>query len=349
MLRQIGRRPVGCSLFGLGFTRRIGASSVPAYPCEFVLSSPTVHVPVLLQEILHWSGIEERNGKGNEHRFVWIDGTLGGAGHAVAMIQKLTERDLFVGVDRDAAAMERSESRIAAAKPWSCGVKLVHASYREIPEYIRDGALEPADGILLDLGLSSDQLADAERGFSFKVGGPLDLRFDTETGVPAYRLLEQLSEEQIANVIYRYGEERFSRRIARAIVERRLTDPIRTAEALYDLVHRVIPGKIHGRIDSATRTFQALRIAVNHELEHLEEAMKWLPQCLKPGGRLLIITFHSLEDRIVKHAFRDHPMLEVLTRKPVSPTDNEIEENPRSRSAKLRVASRLASGTENAF
>ncbi len=296
-----------------------------------------MHIPVLLQEILEWSGLE-RESEGEPRRFVWIDGTLGGAGHACSIIPRLNEEDTFVGIDRDPLAMERSQSRIESIRPWKCRIQLLQASYREIPEYIREGSLEPADGILLDLGLSSDQLADEERGFSFKTGGALDLRFDTETGMSAAKLLEVATEKEIADIIYRYGEERFSRRIARAIVERRLSDPIRTAEALYELVHRVVPGKIHGRIDSATRTFQALRIAVNRELEHLEEAMRWLPGCLKPGGRLLVITFHSLEDRIVKHAFRDHEELEVLTRKPVVPSEGEIEANPRARSAKLRVA-----------
>ena len=288
------------------------------------------------QEILEWSGVKRI--EHDQSPFVWIDGTLGGAGHACSIIPLLREQDQFVGIDRDPLAVERSEARIESIKPWKCRVRLVHASYKELPEYIQEGLLEPADGILLDLGLSSDQLADRERGFSFKTGGPLDLRFNPEEGIPAWKYLQIASDEEIANAIYRYGEERFSRRIARAIVERRLEDPVTTAEQLYDLVHRVVPGKIHGRIDSATRTFQALRIVVNNELEHLEEAMKWLPKCLKPGGRLVVITFHSLEDRIVKHAFRDHPELEVLTRRPLLPTDQEIEENPRSRSAKLRVA-----------
>lgn len=307
---------------------------------ETALTQPTVHVPVMLQEILEWSGIQDS--ARDQSPFVWIDGTLGGAGHACSVIPLLSETDQFVGIDRDPKAVERSEARIESIKPWKCRVRLVNASYKEIPEYIREGLLEPADGITLDLGLSSDQLADRDRGFSFKTGGELDLRFNPEDGIPASKFLQVASAEEIANVIYRYGEERFSRRIARAIVERRLEDPVTTAEQLYDLVHRVIPGKIHGRIDSATRTFQALRIAVNHELEHLEEAMKWLPNCLKPGGRLVIITFHSLEDRIVKHAFRDDPRLEVMTRKPLLPTEQEIEENPRSRSAKLRVAKRIS-------
>lgn len=303
------------------------------------LTSPTIHVPVMLQEILEWSGLAAES-RIPDQPFVWIDGTLGGAGHALAMMQRMQAEDLFVGIDRDPVAVERSEKQLQSNKTWGCRAKLIATSYKDIPRYIRDGDLELADGILLDLGLSSDQLADPTRGFSFKLGGPLDLRFSEESGIPASQLLKIATEKEIADFIYQYGEERFSRRIARAIVERRLDDPVETAEQLYDLIHRVIPGKIHGRIDSATRTFQALRIAVNHELDHLAEALKWLPQCLKPNGRLLIISFHSLEDRMVKHAFRDNPQLEVLTRKPILPSDREIDENPRSRSAKLRVALR---------
>jgi 16S rRNA (cytosine1402-N4)-methyltransferase len=205
-----------------------------------------------------------------------------------------------------------------------------------------DHAIPKADCILLDLGLSSDQLEDTSRGFSFRTGGTLDLRFCTDEGISAADLLAKIDEKELADIIYQFGEERFSRRIARAIVERRRHSPVRTAEELADLVHRCVPGgKIHGRIDSATRTFQALRIAVNNELEHLKTAIERLPDCLAPGGRLLIISFHSLEDRIVKHAMRECDRLQVLTKKPILPSDAETYENPRSRSAKLRVAERI--------
>lgn len=299
------------------------------------MSSKSVHIPVLLSEVTN--AIAEAGVPGDR---LWIDGTLGGAGHAVELVSLLGAGDCLVGFDRDPAALVRSESKLATISR-KCAVRIVNASYREIPEYVRDGAFGSADAILLDLGLSSDQLEDRNRGFSFKVGGPLDLRFDTTQGISAAELLQKGTDRELADIIYQYGEERFSRRIARAIVEQRITNPIETAEQLADLVHRVVPGKIHGRIDSATRTFQALRIAVNHELEHLTVAMKRLPECLKPGGVLVVISFHSLEDRIVKHGMRDHPLLDVVTRKPILPTEQETEQNPRARSAKLRIAKRV--------
>jgi len=196
---------------------------------------------------------------------------------------------------------------------------------------------------VLDLGLSSDQLADQERGFSFDAEGELDLRFDTDSGEPAWRLIARLDATLLANMIYEYGEERHSRRIARAIVERRIEKPIRTAGDLAEIVRRAVPRTPDSRrIDPATRTFQALRIAVNDELGSLEKALADFPNYLKPGGRLAVISFHSLEDRLVKNAFRDDPRYEVLTRKPLLPSEAEIQRNPRSRSAKLRVAARSA-------
>jgi 16S rRNA (cytosine1402-N4)-methyltransferase len=196
------------------------------------------------------------------------------------------------------------------------------------------------DGILLDLGLSSDQLADAQRGFSFSSSGPLDLRFDPMQGKPAWRLLERLSAEHLADLIFNCGEERYSRRIARAIVEQRREKPIETAAELAELVRRCVPRKRNDRIDPATRTFQALRIAVNEELKSLEIALRRFPDCLRPGGRLAVISFHSLEDRRVKEAFRSDPRLEALMRKPAVPSIGEIQANPRARSAKFRVAAK---------
>ncbi len=213
-------------------------------------------------------------------------------------------------------------------------------SYIEIPEVLRELSLTGVDCILLDLGLSSDQLASETRGFSFRTKGELDLRFNPEEGLAAHELLAKMKESDLADVIYKFGEERFSRRIARAIVERRRSDPIRTAEQLHQLIHRVVPGKTHGRVDASTRTFQALRIAVNRELEHLERALEILPKCLNPGGRLLIMSFHSLEDRMVKNAFLSNELLNRLTKKPIIPSDAECEANSRARSAKLRVAER---------
>jgi 16S rRNA (cytosine1402-N4)-methyltransferase len=318
---------------------------------------PTVHIPVLLQEVIHWSGLDrvaESNASETDstksNRTV-VDGTLGGGGHAWHLIQSLTSTDQLIGIDRDQGAIDRVTElfdRLLPPKSESgtgpCRIRLIQSSYRELPKLMSDYEIPKADCILLDLGLSSDQLEDTTRGFSFRTGGTLDLRFCTDEGISAADLLAKIDEKELADIIYQFGEERFSRRIARAIVERRRTAPIRTAEELADLVHRCVPGgKISGRIDSATRTFQALRIAVNNELEHLKTAIERLPDCLAPGGRLLIISFHSLEDRIVKHAMRECEQLQVLTKKPVLPSDAETYDNPRSRSAKLRVAERVRS------
>ncbi len=308
----------------------------------------TVHIPVLLQEVMQWSGLERPN---SASRTV-VDGTLGGGGHAWHLIQAMHPQDLLIGIDRDAGAIDRVTELFDRLLPpvaepagdasrSSCRVRLIQSSYRELPALMVDHTIPKADCILLDLGLSSDQLEDTTRGFSFRTGGTLDLRFCPDEGISAADLLAKIDEKELADIIYQFGEERFSRRIARAIVERRRHSPVRTAEELAELVHRCVPGgKIHGRIDSATRTFQALRIAVNNELEHLKTAIERLPDCLVPGGRLLIISFHSLEDRIVKHAMRECNRLTVLTKKPILPSDSETYENPRSRSAKMRVAER---------
>lgn len=308
--------------------------------------SPTVHIPVLLPEVLQWSGLE----RSSVHPKIMVDGTLGGGGHAWHFIQMLSPQDWLIGIDRDGAAIERVTQFLDANLPKSqptdperltCRIRLIQSSYRDLPQLMYEHAIPKADCILLDLGLSSDQLEDRERGFSFRTGGELDMRFCRDEGISVRDLLAKIDERELADIIFQYGEERFSRRIARSIVETRRHTPITTSEQLADLVHRCVPGKVHGRIDSATRTFQALRIAVNKELDHLTAAIQKLPDCLAPGGRLLVISFHSLEDRIVKHSMRDNPTLKILTKKPILASDSEMNENSRSRSAKLRVAERL--------
>jgi 16S rRNA (cytosine1402-N4)-methyltransferase len=221
-------------------------------------------------------------------------------------------------------------------------VTAVNANYSDLPEVLAQLEISAVDGILLDLGLSSDQLAAHDRGFSFNAQGNLDLRFDESRGEPAWRLLERLSAEHLADLIYQFGEERFSRRIARKLVEAREHAPIRQAAHVAEIVRTAVPRSHADRIDPATRTFQALRIAVNEELKWLEVAIRRLPDCLRPGGRLAVISFHSLEDRIVKEKFRSDPRLLALTRKPVVASEDEIDKNPRSRSAKLRVAERVS-------
>ena len=290
----------------------------------------TCHIPVLLQEIVHW--LQPSAGK------ILVDGTLGGGGHAAALASRVLPGGRVLGIDLDPQALPRAHKAID-----SLPIEVVTANYTEIPQILSDLQLDAVDGILLDLGLSSDQLADEDRGFSFHSEGELDLRFDRTRGKPAWHLLERLSERHLADLIYEYGEERLSRRIARKIVERRRETPIRTAGQLADLLRSCVPRSRGHRIDPATRTFQALRIAVNEELKSLQEALSRLPDCLAPGGRLAIISFHSLEDRMVKHAFREDPRLEVLTRRPLRATEDELLKNPRASSAKLRVAERATS------
>ncbi len=303
------------------------------------MSNPTAHVPVLLDEVLRSADLDNRSLGGPA--WIVVDGTLGGGGHATEFLNRLREDDHLIGIDRDPGVIERAQALIGTDLQKACHKHFVCGSYRDLPNILLELGLPAVDVILLDLGLSSDQLADTSRGFSFRAGGALDLRFNPEQGISARELLRKIDEKELADIIYQFGEERFSRRIARNIVERRRTDPIETAEQLADLIHRSVPGRVHGRVDSATRTFQALRIAVNQELEHVTSAVEVLPPCLTLGGRLMIISFHSLEDRIVKHAMRGSNWLQVLTKKPIIPSDEEMDRNSRSRSAKMRVALRV--------
>ena len=287
-----------------------------------------LHVPVLPAEVLYW--LNPRPAQ------TLVDGTLGGGSHARLLAERVGREGLVIALDRDPRAIAAAEVALRGLS-----VKLAQANFCDLPDVLAELGIARVDGVLLDLGLSSDQLADEARGFSFDSKGPLDLRFDPEGGEPAWRLLARLPEKELADLIYQFGEERFSRRIARRIVECRHASPVRTAADLAALVRRCVPRSPKERIDPATRTFQALRIAVNRELESLELSLARLPDCLTDGGHLAIISFHSLEDRLVKQAFRDDPRLEVLTKKPVTPSDEEVERNPRSRSAKLRVARRV--------
>lgn len=288
---------------------------------------PTQHVPVLAHEVLEW--LSPVAGQ------TFVDGTLGGGGHSRLLAEAVGPSGLVIGLDRDPGAVERTSAALAGLP-----FRALKANYGDLPELLRELNIDAVNGILLDLGLSSDQLADHERGFSFQSEGPVDLRFDPTRGEPAWKLIERLSPEHLADLIYKYGEERYSRRIARRIAEVRRRTPIHTAAQLARVIRESVPRSRNERIDPATRTFQALRIAVNEELKWLEVALRRLPDCLKPGGRLVIISFHSLEDRLVKEAFRNDVRLEVKTRRPVRPSEQEIETNPRSRSAKLRVAER---------
>jgi 16S rRNA (cytosine1402-N4)-methyltransferase len=289
----------------------------------------SIHVPVLLDEVLAW--LDPQPGA------VLVDATLGGGGHARALADRVAPDGLVVALDRDPAAVAAAEERLAGHR-----IRPIHGNYADLPEILEQLGVETVDGVVMDLGISSDQLTDTDRGFSFAAEGPLDLRFDPTRGEPARRLVNRLSPEHLAELIHRYGEERFSRRIARAIVQRREQQPLNTAAELAEVVRRAVRRRPGGqRIDPATRTFQALRIAVNEELRWLEIALRRIPDCLRQGARFAVISFHSLEDRLVKEAFRGDYRLSILTRRPVRPGQAETERNVRARSAKLRVAQRV--------
>jgi 16S rRNA (cytosine1402-N4)-methyltransferase len=289
-----------------------------------------------------------------------VDGTLGGAGHAAGILQATSPDGRLLGLDRDPEAIDRARERLA---PFGQRVILVQSSFRELEAVARTHHFAPADGVLLDLGLSSYQLAAPERGFSFVKDGPLDMRFDPGQGPTAADLVNQLPVEELANILYRYGEEKPSRRIARAIVAAR---PLKTTRELAEVIARALGGgprrrsrRGGRRLHPATRSFQALRIAVNDELGALEAVLPQAVALLRPGGRLVVISFHSLEDRLVKRFFRrqaqdcvcapeqpictcqHQPTLRVVTRRPLRPDESEIARNPRARSARLRVAEKL--------
>lgn len=293
------------------------------------MSDPSsIHVPVLGSEVL--AALDPRPGQ-------WVvDATMGGGGHTRLLMQRVVPGGEVIGVDCDAHAIARAERELAGSP-----LRVAQSNYCELPEVLATVGITRVHGILLDLGLSSDQLADEKRGFSYDAAGALDLRFDPQRGEPAWRLLERLSAQHLADIIYQFGEERYSRRIARRIVQQRRGRPIREARELSELVRRCVPRSRNHPIDPATRTFQALRIAVNDELKSLEIALRRLPECLVPGGKLAIISFHSLEDRRVKQAFRDDSRLEPTVRKPIRASSEETRRNVRSRSARLRVAKRV--------
>jgi 16S rRNA (cytosine1402-N4)-methyltransferase len=291
------------------------------------MTGQTQHVPVMAQEVIEW--LRPMAGQ------TFVDGTLGGGGHTRLLAEAVGPTGSIIALDRDPVAVDRAAEELSELP-----VRPLAANYSDMPEVLAGLNVNQVDGILLDLGLSSDQLADANRGFSFQSSGTLDLRFDTTRGEPAWKLIGRLSAEHLADLIFTYGEERFSRRIARRIVEARKANPIQTADELSRVVRGSVPRSRDERIDPATRTFQALRIAVNEELKWLEVALRRLPDCLKPGGRLAVISFHSLEDRPVKESFRSDARLNVLTRRPIRPSESEVAANPRSRSAKFRVAER---------
>ncbi|WP_417387576.1 16S rRNA (cytosine(1402)-N(4))-methyltransferase RsmH [Gimesia sp.] len=292
-----------------------------------------VHLPVLLREVITQLDLSPG--------LIVVDGTVGAGGHSEHILQKINNEGTLIGLDRDDMMLGFATQKLKPESLPAGRCYLRQSSYAELPAVMEELQIETVDRVLLDLGLSSDQLGDDERGFGFESAGELDLRFDTRTGVPAWQLLESLSESELCEILEVYGEERFSQRIASQIVKQRKAVPVRTAADLIKVVQQAIPGKAlaAARKNPATRVFQALRIAANQELEQLETMLETvLPQVLRPGGRAAIISFHSLEDRMVKQAFKNQKVWKNLTAKPIVATQAEQRVNPRCRTAKLRVA-----------
>lgn len=272
----------------------------------------------------------------------FLDLTVGAGGHSAAVAERLGPSGVLVGIDFDNEILAVARKRLGEGGGPS--VHLFQGNYIELAGFLKEAGLTRVDGILLDLGVSSLQLEDAGRGFSFRNDGPLDMRMDQDSLMPtAAQVVNETREEDLADIFYTYGEERLSRRIARRIVEERRREPITRTGRLAEIVRRAYPGRGRRRIDPATRVFQALRIEVNDELANLRGALETAPEILEDGGRIAVIAFHSLEDRIVKEDYRSRArqgLYTLITRKPLTASQAEVDENPRSRSAKLRVAQR---------
>ena len=290
-----------------------------------------VHVPVLEEEVVTF--LRLRNGG------TYVDATLGLGGHTARILDEISPDGRVIGFEWDEQAAQMAAERL---KKFGGRIKIIRGSYAELVEGLRGEGVEKIDGLLLDLGVSSLHLDRGERGFSFQVDAPLDMRMDTRLRNTAADLLQKLSREELADIIYNYGEERQARRIAEYIVQVREKQPVETTGQLAGIVAHAIPRKFHPKTKHvATRTFQALRIAVNRELDNLVKILAAAPTVLVSGARMCVITFHSLEDRIVKQAFTGNSAMTVLTKRPVVPGEQEIADNPRARSAKLRVAEAL--------
>ncbi len=306
------------------------------------------HISVLLEECLDALAIKPDG--------IYLDGTLGGAGHSSQIAKRLTTGRL-IGIDRDPVALKAAGQRL---EPYKDNVTLVHSNFCEMAQVVKDLGLPGVDGILLDLGVSSPQLDDGERGFSYMADAPLDMRMNSEDALSAHTVVNTWSQDELKRILFDYGEERFAPRIAAAICRRREEKTIETTLELVDIIRSAMPAQaLREKQHPAKRSFQAIRIAVNDELGSVEKAMEAAIPLLNPGGRLAVITFHSLEDRIVKNAMADaakgctcppnfpvcvcgkKPQVKLISRKPIIAGERELEENPRSRSAKLRVCEKL--------
>lgn len=306
------------------------------------------HISVLLDECIEGLNIKPDG--------IYVDGTLGGAGHSSQIAARLTT-GMLIGIDRDTVALKAAGERLA---PYGDRVKLVHSNFCEIKQVLDDLGIDGVDGILLDLGVSSPQLDDGERGFSYMADAPLDMRMNRQDALNAYTVVNTWPQEELKRILYDYGEERYAPQIAGAICRRRQDRPIETTLELVDVIRSAMPpAALREKQHPAKRSFQAIRIAVNDELGSVEKVMKDAIPCLNPGGRLAIITFHSLEDRIVKSGMNaaskgctcppnfpvcvcgKKPKVKLISRKPITSTQEELERNPRARSAKLRVCEKL--------
>jgi len=295
------------------------------------------HVPVLLREVLEYLDCQPNR--------IYVDGTVGSGGHARAILSRSSPTGRLIGLDWDGEAIHRAGENLTA---FGKRVELRKGNYKDLSSVLGNLSIGAVDGILLDLGVSTEQLEDEDRGFSFLRDGPLDMRMSGEGGITARDLLRRLSVGEMSRILRLYGEERWANRIAKAVVRRRQTAPIRRTGELVEVIRKSVPAR-QGRIHPATRTFQALRIAVNEELHNLQTFLDRCSDLLNPGGRLVIISFHSLEDRAVKIHFRqwakgaeeNPPAFSILTRKPVVPSCPEVLDNPKARSAKLRAVEKI--------
>lgn len=298
------------------------------------MSSDIRHLPVMLREAVNC--LQPKSGD------VILDATVGGGGHAAEILQKIAPGGRLIGIDQDAETLERTRQSL---KNFDGSFTLIRGNFREVDAIMSREGIAHVDGALFDLGVSSYQLESPTRGFSLKSESRLDMRMDRSARLSAYEVVNRYREEDLSSIIKEYGEERFHRRIARAIVWERKRKPIETTQDLVSVIHKSVGGR-YGRykIDPATRTFQAIRIVVNDELKALEEGVKKAIELLNPGSKIAVISFHSLEDRIVKNIFKEYGrnnVLRIITKKPVVATDEEILQNVRSRSAKLRVAEKV--------
>jgi len=295
-----------------------------------------LHVPVMLQEVLDYLKLEPGQ--------IIVDATLGTGGHSLEILKRITPGGRLVGIDRDENSLVICRQRLMQFKD---NTEFVHANFADLDQVLANLDIEKIDGIVFDLGISSYQLQDAQRGFSFQEEGPLDMRLDKSSYICAYDLVNNLNENEISQMLWNFGQERWHNRIARLLIQERRNEPISTTKQLANLVMRAIPVRYrrsYYRIHPATRTFQAVRIAVNRELEILGNAIRKAVDILGKQARICVISFHSLEDRVIKHTFRAlkaEGLIDIITAKPLTPSFSEIEVNPSSRSSKFRVAERI--------